>query len=112
MSQAEKEFKTLCFIFVIIMVISYSLGNLIAKQEFMQTYIPIKIIEYFADRPNVTGIYYHSAFPIYCVSIKDHDIDRIKGTEIHEVSHALIDFDEEHFCNHNDTSRKYQEFKK
>ena len=50
-----------------------------------------------AKKVSVTGVYF-SGDNYYCVSTKNRDWTDIKMTDYHEMCHAFLDMDYNHFC--------------
>lgn len=53
-----------------------------------------------------------SNYSFYCVWTEGRNNSEIADTEQHEIAHALVDIDYEHFCNHNNTSYEYRNFRR
>lgn len=98
-------------------------GYIIGELRYIEGYNDGKYIEfssfsinnsgekYFIENIGATGVYFPSE-NTYCVRIKGRTPQEIARTDYHEMCHVLIDVDYAHFCNKNNSSRKYLELNK
>ena len=65
-------------------------------EEFRNSYNVCNASDRMREHVGLDGIWFQEGF--YCVWVKDKDYDNVVETDYHEMCHALVEEDYEHFC--------------